>query len=105
MQARHRHLAAGVESRDGRSRVFVGDHPAAAVVRGGHDGERGFRHVDAELEAAFVDRRKTAADELRIAVRDVEIDVLVAVHLHLVIDGARDDVARRELGRGSRSVS
>ena len=38
------------------------------------------------------------AHELRLAVRDVEVDVIEAVALDLMVDGAGDDVARRQLG-------
>ena len=41
---------------------------------------------------------KVRPHELRLAVRDVEVDVIEAVALDLMVDGAGDDVARRKLG-------
>ncbi len=37
-------------------------------------------------------------DEIGRAMRDVQIDAVAAEPLHLVVDGAGDDVARRQFG-------
>ena len=49
-------------------------------------------------EQLLVDVGEVLADEIRLAVRDVEVDVVEAVALDLMVDGAGDDVARRKLG-------
>ena len=41
---------------------------------------------------------KCAFDEIRVAVRDVEMDVIEPEPLDLMVDRARDDIARRQLG-------
>ena len=41
---------------------------------------------------------KCSLHELRVAVRDVEMDVVEAEPLDLMVDRAGDDVARRQLG-------
>ena len=41
---------------------------------------------------------KWLADEIRVAVADVEMDVIEAEPLDLMVDRAGDDVARRQLG-------
>ena len=98
VEPRARHLAAGVEALERGRAVQVREHAAAGVVGRGHDRDRLPRHVDPEAAAGLVHGREAAAHELRVTVRDVEVHALEAVHLHLVVDGARDDVARRELG-------
>ena len=90
-------LAGAVEAVEGRAAARVGDDAAAHVVRGGHHGDRLARQVDAQLEAAGVDRREALAQEVRWAMGDVEQDVLGAAGLHLVVDRARDDVARGQV--------
>ncbi len=50
-------------------------------------------------QALRVDVRKARANEARRAVRDVEQHVLAAGALHLEVDGARHDVARRQIGQ------
>ena len=54
------------------------------------------RHVDAELEALGVDGGKAILQELAALVRDVEVDAFRAGALDFRVDGAGDDVARRE---------
>ena len=65
---------------------------------GRNDRDRLLGDVDAERRAAS--RRcsgNAPSDELRLAVRDVEVDVIEADALDLMVDRAGDDVARREL--------
>jgi hypothetical protein len=49
-------------------------------------------------EQALVDVREMLDHELRVAVADVEVDVVEAEPLDLMVDRAGDHVARRELG-------
>src|SRR5439155_1015444 len=53
--------------------------------------------VEAEAEAALVDGGEATAHPVGIAVADVEVDALEAMHLHLVVDGTGDDVPWRQL--------
>jgi hypothetical protein len=62
------------------------------------DRDRVFCNVDAETQQLLVDVGEVAADEILVAVRDVEVYVIEAEPLDLVVDRAGDDVARRELG-------
>ena len=50
--------------------------------------------IDAEFQEAGVDGREVGDDEVRRSVGDVQVDTLAAQALHLVVDGARDDIAR-----------
>ena len=77
--------------------MLVGLHAAAAVVRGGHDRDRLLAHVDAELHAAAVDVGEALDHEVARQVGHVEDDVVVAGPLELGVDGAGDDVARRQV--------
>ncbi len=78
--------------------AMVRDHPAAGVVgrRDDRDGRAG--DVDAEVEALGVDGREVAADEVGVLVADVQVHAVRAQPLHLVVDGAGNDVTGRELG-------
>ena len=64
----------------------------------GNDGDRLLGDVDPEPEQLLVDGREVRTDEIRVAVRDVEVDVIEPEPLDLMVDGAGDDVARRKLG-------
>ena len=63
-----------------------------------NDRDRLLRDVDAEAKQLVVDVGEVGADELRVAVRDVEMDIIESKPLDFVVDGPGDDVARRELG-------
>jgi hypothetical protein len=54
--------------------------------------------VDSQLQAAPVDVREALARERRVEVRDVDVDVLVPGTFEFAVDGARNDVARRQIG-------
>ena len=54
-------------------------------------------HVDAQLQAALVDVGEALDEEVARQVGHVEHDVVVARALELGVDGARDDVARRQV--------
>ncbi len=78
------------------SPVEVGDHAAAGVVRGRNHGNGLARDVDAELQAARVDGREMLLQEGLAQVRGIQPHVVQAMLLHLEVDGAGDDVARRQ---------
>ena len=92
------HFAGGIEPGRVGAAVEVHDHAAAGVMLRRHHRDRLPGDVDAEPEQLLVDVGEMRADEIRIAVRDVEMDVIEPEPLDLVVDGAGDDVARRELG-------
>ena len=62
-----------------------------------HDGDRLLGDVDPEPQQLFVDVGKVRRHELRIAMGDVEEDIVEPVALDLAVDRPGDDVARREL--------
>ena len=98
VEARARGLADGPEPRDGGASLEVGRDAAAQVVRRGHDGDWLLGDVEAESKTLRVDVREVSLRGLRALVRDVEHHVVGARRLHLEVDGAGDDVARREVG-------
>ncbi len=65
-------------------------------MRRRHDGNRLFRDVNAVAQARLVNVRKALDDELLRLVRDVEQHIVRAVFFHFAVNGAGDDVARRE---------
>ena len=98
MQAGVGGFADRVQVGDVGAGVAIGDHAAAGVVRRRHDRNRFAGDVDAEFQAALVDRREVLLDERRRLVADIQVQAVGAEALHLVVDGARDDVARGEVG-------
>ena len=91
-------LAGGVEAGNVGARVQVGDDAAAGVVRRRDDRDGVAGDVDAQFGAARQDVREVLPQEFRRLVRDVEVHAIQAALLHLEVDGAGDDVARREFG-------
>src|SRR5690606_23521938 len=71
---------------------------AAGVVRCRHHRDGLAGDVDAELQAAFVHGGEVRLHELGRLVADVQVHAVDAEALHLVVDGAGDDVARGEFG-------
>ena len=67
---------------------------------GRHNGDGGPGDVYAKPKAGFVNGRKTVPDELCGFVGDIQMDALCAGPLHFGVDGACDDVARRQFGAG-----
>jgi hypothetical protein len=63
-------------------------------------GNRLLGDIDPELQAAGTDGREVLDDEIGRTIGDIEVDALGAQALHLVVNGAGHDVARRELGAG-----
>ncbi|MNN18905.1 hypothetical protein D3C81_1321250 [compost metagenome] len=98
MQAGAGRLAHCIQVADIGAARGIGDHAAAGVVRGRHDRDRLVRDVDAQFQAARVDRREVFLQEGFGLVADVQVDAVQAALLHLEVDRARDHVARRQLG-------
>ena len=96
VQPRAGHLAHGVKPGDLRLAVHVRHHAAALVMRRRHDRDRLLGDVDAVAQAGLVDVRETVDDEPRRLVRDVQQHVIGAALLHLAVNGAGHDVARRQ---------
>ena len=90
-------LADGPEAGDRRPPLEVRRDAAAHEVRRRHDGDGLLRDVDAPAQALLVDVREALPDERGLLVGDVEEHVVRAGLLHLEVDRARDDVARREI--------
>ena len=65
-------------------------------MRGRHDGNQVFGHINAEFEAFGVDVRKTFFKICPPFFADVEKHAIVPGPFHLGIDRARDDIARSE---------
>ena len=91
-------LADGIESGQIGTRPVIGDHPTTGVVGGGdhRDGRAG--DIETIFQALGVDGREVFEDEVRRSVGDVQVDALGAQALHLVVDGAGDDIAGGEFG-------
>ena len=98
VEARLGDLARRIEAGRVGAAVEVHDHAAAGVMLRRDDRDRLLRDVDAEAEQLLVDVGEVARHEVRVAVADVEMDVIEAEPLDLMVDRAGDDVARRELG-------
>ena len=98
MQAGLGDFARGIEARRVGAAVEVDHHAAAGIMLRRDDRDRLLGDVDAEAEQLLVDVREVLAHEVRVAVADVEVDVVEAEPLDLMVDRAGDDVARRQLG-------
>jgi hypothetical protein len=72
----------------------IDQHAPAGIVLGRHDRDRLARHVDAQPEQALVDIGEVPAHEVGVLVADVEVDIVEPEALDLVVDRARDDIAR-----------
>mmetsp|Transcript_15085 Transcript_15085/g.62755 ORF Transcript_15085/g.62755 Transcript_15085/m.62755 type:complete len:292 (-) Transcript_15085:644-1519(-) len=98
VEARARCLAAREQPGDGGLAVETSAHTAAKVMRGGHHRNWVFGDIEAlRLLAVRGNVREVVEDFLGGLVADVKQHVRVAAALELVVDGARHDVARREL--------
>ncbi|KTC40123.1 hypothetical protein AO269_19995 [Pseudomonas putida] len=86
-------LANGVQAGDVGAAMLIDQHAAAGVVRCGHHGNALAGDIDAEFQATLVHRREVTAHEVRRLVADVQVYAFGARALHLVVDGARDDIA------------
>ena len=96
MQAGVGGFAHGVEAGQVGAAVQIGDHAAAGVVRRRHHRDGLARDVDAQAEAARVDGGEVFLEEGLSEMAGVEPDMVEAVFFHLEVDGAGDDVARRQ---------
>ena len=100
MQSGHRYFARGVEARNRSRGVEVGDHAAAHIMRGRNHRNRFFGQIKSVAEASLIDVGKALADEPGVAMTQIQINAIEAVALHLGIDRAGDDIARRQLRVG-----
>ena len=96
VEAGARAFAEGIEALDRRLAVGVDFDAAAEIVGRRSYGYIVFCYIDAERQTLAVDIGEVTLGLLRIFVSDVEVDVIVAVELHLAVDGAGDNVARSE---------
>ena len=92
------HFARGIEPGRIGTAVDIHQHPAAGIMLRGDDGDRLRRDVDAQPDELVVDVGEMLTDELGRLVADVEVDEIEPVALDLIVDRARDDVARGKLG-------
>ena len=104
VQACEGHFTDGVQSVHIGAALGIADDTAAHVVGGRNHGNGLAREIEAQGQAACVDGGKTRADEVFRLVRNIQVDAIDAQSLHLVIDGACDDIPGRELGAGIESL-
>lgn len=96
VKAGARAFADGIQAADRRLAVGVDLDAATQVVGRGSDRDVVAGDVDAKAETVLINVGEMALGLLGVLVGDVEIDMIVAVELHLAVDGARHDVARSE---------
>ncbi len=96
MQARAGHFAHRIKPRNVRLAIHIRHHAAALVMRRRDDGDRLFGDVNAIAKARLINVGEAVNDEPRRLVRDVEQHAIRAGFLHLTVNGAGDDVARRK---------
>ena len=90
------HLADRIEAANVGLAINVRQHAAALVMGGGHHRDRLLGDVNAIAEAGLVDVWEAINDEPGRLVGDVEQDIIGPALLHLAVNGAGDDVARRQ---------
>ena len=78
MQARLGDFASGVKAGEVRAPIEIDHDAAAGVMRGRHDGDRLLGDVDPKLQQPRMDSREVLAHEVRVAVADVEMDIVEA---------------------------
>eukprot|EP01022_Parablepharisma_sp_SALTPOND_P004214 TRINITY_DN118_c5_g1_i1.p1 TRINITY_DN118_c5_g1~~TRINITY_DN118_c5_g1_i1.p1 ORF type:complete len:1641 (+),score=478.48 TRINITY_DN118_c5_g1_i1:3715-8637(+) len=98
MQAGIGGLSHRIQAREVGAAGHVGDHATTGVMRRRHHRDGLAGDVDTELQAARLDGREVLGDEGRTLVADIQVHMIQAALLHLEVDGARHDVARRQLG-------
>src|SRR5690554_880369 len=98
MQAGETGLADGVQLVHVGLAVAVDHDAAAGVMRRRDHGDRLAGDVDAEAQAALVNRGEVLAYEGGRLVADVQIHAIQPQTLHLVVDGAGDYVPGRQFG-------
>ena len=69
-------------------------------MRRGHHRNWSFGQVISKAQASLEDIREPPPDEIGVAMAQIEIHEVQPVTFHLGVDGARYDVARRQLGVG-----
>ena len=65
-------------------------------MRGGHDGNRLLRDIDAQFQAAPINIGKVLLQEIGRLVGDIEINAIQPAFFHFKVDRTGDDVARRK---------
>ena len=96
MQSRAGALTNGIQTLDTRAGVQVNLDAATHVMGRGHHGDILLSDIDAQIQAVLIDVGEVMLGLLGILVGHVEIDVVLTALLHLVVDGAGHNVARRE---------
>ena len=71
----------------------INQYPAASIMLRRHHRNRTGRHIDTKPDQLLIDIREMALHKFRIAVRDIEMDIVEAKPLDLVVVGAGDNVA------------
>src|SRR5690242_11974140 len=94
-----RGLADGQQSRQAGHAKLVRDDATHEVVRGWSD----WNQVGGEIKTTSIELagngREAAAHRRPVEVTEVEEDVVDSVGLHLLLNSARDDIPRRQLGQ------
>ncbi|CAI8894767.1 hypothetical protein EMIT0194MI4_30490 [Pseudomonas sp. IT-194MI4] len=98
MQAGEAGFTNRIQARHVGAAPLIDHHAAAGVVRRRHHRNRLFGDVDREFQAAFIDRREVRLDEVFRLVADVQVNAVDTQALHLMVDGAGDDVPWCQLG-------
>src|SRR5436190_9971060 len=96
MQTVAGYLADRIKAQQRCRAVHVRFDTATLIVRGGHNWDRLFRHIDPETQACLVNVRETLLQELGRMVRDIEKDTLRTGALDLRINCTRHDIPGRE---------
>ena len=96
MQTRTRTLAYGIEPADRRLTVQIHLNTAAHVVGTRRYRDVFFRDVNTDREAFGINIREVVLGLLRVLVGHIQTDMVDRVNLHLIINRARNDVARCE---------
>ena len=76
--------------------IQIGMYTTAGIMGGGNNGYRFACYIHAIVLASLVDIRETLADEFRLESGKVKINTGVTTVDHLLVNGARYDVTRRQ---------
>ena len=93
MQTRARALSDSVETLDRRTTIEVYLDSTAHIVSGWTNGNVFLGNVYADGKALLVDVREMMLGFLGVFVRHVKANVIQAMNLHLLVNGACNDVA------------
>mgnify|MGYP007055440361 CR=1 FL=1 len=100
VQASERRLSHCVEILQIGGAAFVDDNTATRVVRCGYHWNWCRGDIDTVFEAALVNLGKMAGYKITTFVTDVEVKTVSSEAFHLVIYGARHNIARSEFSGG-----